>query len=102
MSPVEDIFVPSPPQTGTNLLHPRPFPVIERVRTGARIVISICVNEVYTVYHIFSLCFSLPVYIVFLVFVCFSCCLQISQAGTRGEENFQSRIGAIGMRKPDA
>ena len=41
---------------------------------------------------------------VFLVFVCFSCCvcLQFSKAGTRGEENFQSRTGAIGMRKSDA
>ena len=32
-------------------------------------------------------------------FVCVSCvCLQISKAGTRGEWNFHSRMGAVGMR----
>ena len=31
MSPVETIFVPFPPNTGTNLLHPRPPPIVERV-----------------------------------------------------------------------
>ena len=32
MSPVGDIFVPFPPKTGTNLLHPRPsLPIVERV-----------------------------------------------------------------------
>ena len=31
MSPVGAIFVPFPPKTGTNLLHPSPPPFVERV-----------------------------------------------------------------------
>ena len=31
MSPVGVIFVPSPPKTGTNLLHHCPSPIVERV-----------------------------------------------------------------------
>ena len=31
ISPVGTIFVPSPPKTGTNLLHPRPSPIVEQV-----------------------------------------------------------------------
>ena len=57
----------------------------------------------------FALPFSLPVcffsclvvflVFIFFVFVCFSCvCLQFSKAGTRGEDNLHSRMGAIGMR----
>ena len=34
MSPVEAIFVPFPPKTGTNLLHPLPLSIVERVQTG--------------------------------------------------------------------
>ena len=34
MSPVGAIFVLSPPKTGTNLLHPRPPPIVERVALG--------------------------------------------------------------------
>ena len=34
MSPVEAIFVPSPPKTGKKMLHARPPPIVERV--GAR------------------------------------------------------------------
>ena len=31
MSPVEAIFVPFPPKTGTNMLHPLPPPIVELV-----------------------------------------------------------------------
>ena len=34
MSPVGAIFVPFSPKTRTNLLHPRPPPIVERVRTN--------------------------------------------------------------------
>ena len=30
-APVGAIFEPFPPKTGTNLLHPRPSPIVERV-----------------------------------------------------------------------
>ena len=48
----------------------------------------------------FSLCFSLSVYLVFVLWfsVFFSFCLHFSQARIRGQENFQSRMGAIGIR----
>ena len=35
MSPVGAIFVPSPPKTGTDLLHPRHPPIVERVISGS-------------------------------------------------------------------
>ena len=35
MSPVEAIFVPFPPKTGTNLLHPLPPPIVERVSSAS-------------------------------------------------------------------
>ena len=34
MSPVGAIFVPFPPKTGTNMLHPRPPPIVELVSLG--------------------------------------------------------------------
>ena len=36
MSSVEAIFVPFPPKTGTNLLHHRPPPIVERVLSTCR------------------------------------------------------------------
>ena len=38
----------------------------------------------------------------FLVFLYFFFCANFPEAGTRGADNFHSRMGAIGMRKPDA
>ena len=32
MSPVGAIFVPFPPKTGKNMLHPRPLPIVQRMR----------------------------------------------------------------------
>ena len=37
MSPVGTIFVPFPPKTGTNMLHPLPHPIVELV-CGAKTV----------------------------------------------------------------
>ena len=53
-------------------------------------------------YSIFFRIYLLPVRLVFLCFPVFFLSPKFPQAGTRGEENFQSRMGAIGMRKPDA
>ena len=33
MSPVGSIFVPFPPKTGTNMLHPLPLPIVELVKS---------------------------------------------------------------------
>ena len=40
MSPVGAIFVPFPPKTGTNLLHPRPPPIVYRVFLRSYAVVS--------------------------------------------------------------
>ena len=42
MSPVGAIFVLSPPKTGTNLLHPRPPPIVERVTATPVATVQYC------------------------------------------------------------
>ena len=45
MSPVEAIFVPFPPKTGTNLLHLRPPPpIVERVPCALKFKHAVLAN----------------------------------------------------------
>ena len=48
MSPVGAIFVPFPLETGTNLLHLRPPPVVERVSTSSIVPLGLDVADIFS------------------------------------------------------